>query len=159
VVLADWPALERAAGLVERFEHVVAIDPPPSAGIERLLRRGAGFLHLVWAEAHVPIACRAHEAEWPTRPVLSAIYRALDAGGDARSALAGAEPYERSPESSARCLRVLVEVGAVTHADPHDRALRAVSSDVSELERSPSFTAYRARSQEGTRFLSRRQAS
>jgi single-stranded-DNA-specific exonuclease len=160
VVLADWPALARIPGLAGRFEHIVAIDPPPSEELERMVGAGDGFLHLLWGEGHVPIACRAHEAEWPSRAVLTAIYRALGADAPAaRAALAGPEPYERAPEAAARCLRVLREIGAVEHADPHERALGAVSSDVRELERSPSFTAYGARSQEGIRFLSRRQAS
>ena len=92
--------------------------------------------------------------------MLAAIYRSLGADGpDARVPLAGPEPYERAPEAAARCLRVLREIGAIEHVDPHERALGAVSSDVRELERSPSFAAYGARSQEGIRFLSRRQAS
>jgi single-stranded-DNA-specific exonuclease len=159
VVLADWPAIERTPDLVRRFEHVVAIDPPPSAALERAVEAGEGFLHLLWSEAHVPIACRAHEAEWPSRAVLATVYRALRADEGPRASLAGPEPHERSPEAAARCLRVLREIGAVTQANGGEGSLGVVSSDVSELERSPSFAAYRARSQEGVRFLSQRQAS
>lgn len=167
VTLVDWPALARHPDLAAQFAHVVAIDPPPLGELETIMRRGSGFLHLLWSEAHTDLALRAHEAEWPSRPVLAAVYRALrDASGgdpvvghDARAALAGPEPYERSPEAAARCLRVLREIGAVGHADPHERALGVVSSDVSELERSPSFAAYRTRLQEGVQFLSQRQAS
>jgi single-stranded-DNA-specific exonuclease len=167
VVLADWPALGRRPGLAAGFEHVVAIDPPPSAELERLIGHGAGFLHLLWSDAHVELACRAHEAEWPTRPVLAAVYRNLAAAAQggrveaapARAALAGPGPHERSPEAAARCLRVLREVGAVASGDSPGDGLGVVSSDVRELERSPSFAAFRARSQEGIRFLSRRQAS
>jgi single-stranded-DNA-specific exonuclease len=166
VVLADWGALAADPALADRFEHVVAIDPPPAPAFARLLERGPGFLHLLWSDAHVDLACRAHEAEWPTRAVLAAAYRALrDGGGEevaaavARAALSGPGPHERPPEAAARCLRVLVEVGLVARGSGRDRALRVVSSPTSELERSQAYAAYRARSQEGIRFLSRLQAS
>ncbi len=167
LALCDWSALARDPGLALRFVHLVAIDPPPATDFERLVGGGGGFLHLLWSEAHTDLSCRAFEAEWPTRAVLAAVYRALGdvADGDrvdagvARAALSGPGPHERAPEAAGRCLRVLREIGAVTHAKPHEPGLRVVSSDVSELERSPSFAAYRSRSQEGIRFLSRRQAS
>jgi single-stranded-DNA-specific exonuclease len=166
VVLTDWGALAADPALACRFEHVVAIDPPPAPDFARLLECGLGFLHLLWSEAHVDLACRAHEAEWPTRAVLAAVYRALCDGGQeevapgvARAALSGPSPHERSPEAAARCLRVLLEVGLAATVSGRDRALRVVSSPTSELERSPVYAAYRARSQEGIRFLSRRQAS
>ncbi len=167
LALCDWSALARDPGLAPRFVHLVAIDPPPATAFERLIAGGGGFLHLLWSDAHIDLSSRAFEAEWPTRAVLAAVYRALRdaADGDridpgvARAALSGPGPHERAPEAAGRCLRVLREIGAVTHAKPHEPGLRVVSSDVSELERSPSFAAYRARSQEGIRFLSRRQAS
>ncbi len=167
LALCDWSALARDPGLASRFAHLVAIDPPPATPFERLIAGGGGFLHLLWSDAHIDLSCRAFEAEWPTRAVLGAVYRALRdaADGDridpgvARAALAGPGPHERAPEAAGRCLRVLREIGAVTHAKPHKPGLRVVSSDVSGLERSPSFAAYRSRSQEGIRFLSRRQAS
>ena len=43
VVLADWPALERMPDLARRFEHVVAIDPPPSARARACRRSGRGL--------------------------------------------------------------------------------------------------------------------
>ena len=166
VVLADWGALGADPALACRFDQVVAIDPPPAPGFTRLLTCGPGFLHLLWSEAHVDLACRAHEAEWPTRAVLAAVYRTLRDGGEeevaptaARTALGGPGPHERPPEAAARCLRVLLEVGLAATGSGRDRALRVVSSPTSELERSPAYAAYRARSQEGIRFLSRRQAS
>ena len=169
VVLADWSALARDPALPERFAHAVAIDPPPARALDHSLARGAGYLHLAWSEAHLDLACRAHEAEWPTRAVLAAVYRALrelaDGGGEVpeeavRHTLSGPAPYERSPEAAARCLRALVETEAVlVHPAAPGRSLRVVSSAGSELERSAAFAAFRARSQEGVRYLTERTRS
>jgi single-stranded-DNA-specific exonuclease len=169
VVLADWSALARDPALPERFAHVIAIDPPPAPALDRALVRGAGYLHLAWSEAHLDLASRAHEAEWPTRAVLAAVYRALREcaiGVDdvpdeaARRALSGPAPYERSPEAAARCLRALLDTGAVSaQPKPRGTLLRVVSSARSELERSAAFAAFRARSQEGVRYLTERTRS
>jgi single-stranded-DNA-specific exonuclease len=168
VVLADWSAMARDPNLPQRFAHIVAIDPPPAAAFERALSRGRGYLHLAWSEAHLDLACRAHEAEWPSRAVLAAVYRALREGGApgdevprgaARAALSGPEPFERSPEAAARCLRALAETGAVVHATAPEHPLRVVSSVRNELERSAAFAAFRARSQEGVRYLNERTRS
>jgi single-stranded-DNA-specific exonuclease len=169
VVLADWSALARDLSLPERFPHVIAIDPPPTAALDRALASGRGYLHLAWSEAHLDLACRAHEAEWPSRAVLAAVYRALRergesggevAAGEARAALSGPVPYERAPEAAARCLRALTETGAVSlHQGPHRPLLRVVSSAKNELEASAAFAAFRARSQEGVRYLTERTRS
>ena len=108
-------------------------------------------------------------SEWPTRAVLAAVYRALrelaDGGGEVpeeavRHTLSGPAPYERSPEAAARCLRALVETEAVlVHPAAPGRSLRVVSSAGSELERSAAFAAFRARSQEGVRYLTERTRS
>jgi single-stranded-DNA-specific exonuclease len=168
VVLADWSALARDPALPARFRHVVAIDPPPATPFEHSLGSGDGYLHLAWSEAHLDLAARSHEAEWPTRAVLAAVYRALrDAAGSGeevqgpagRAILSGPGPYERSPEASARCLRALLETGAVACPDATGRLLRVVSSARNELERSAAFAAFRARSQEGVRYLTERTRS
>jgi cytidylate kinase len=52
---------------------------------------------------------------------------------------------------------VLEELGAVRwQASGTTRAVRVVSSEEKDLERSQAFVAYRDRYQEGRRFLSRR---
>jgi single-stranded-DNA-specific exonuclease len=171
VALADWARLEREPELLRRFEHVVLIDPPPVAAIEEDVDRSgpAGFLHLAWGPAEVELSLRLWDAEWPSRPALAEVYRAVSqvAGGGGevgpealREALDGTGAHRRSPEVAGRLLRVLVELGLVEALRPHGslpaQGLRVVSSDGTDLTRSEAFGAYRARHEEGRRYLSRR---
>jgi hypothetical protein len=167
-VLADWAGLMRHPSIAARFDHVVLIDPPPFAHLERLASAGAGFLHLGWGRSELELALRVHEEDWPERSALAATYRALrDAGagssGDPivethrlREILVG-PGRNLSPEVAARRMRVLEELGAVSwEGSAAAPALRVVSSEAKDLERSTAFVAYRERSEEGKRFLSRR---
>src|SRR5204862_295612 len=76
-------------------------------------------------------------------------------------ALEGAGRNPRSPEVAGRRLRVLEDLGALRwETSPAARSVRVVSSEETDLERVSCFVAYRARSEEGERFLSgRRQPS
>jgi single-stranded-DNA-specific exonuclease len=165
VALADWGVLERAPDMAAGFAHVVVVDPPPFAHLERAAWAGAGFLHLAWGEAEVTLALRVHEEEWPRRSALAALYRVLrdhvqgeDLGEDAlREVLHGPGRYPRTPEVCARRIRVLEEMGAVEWDPAGARCtLRVVSSVTKDLELTEAFAAYRDRYQEGRRFLSRR---
>ena len=165
VVLADWAALARAPSMAAPFEHLVLIDPPPYPHLERLVSAGGsaagaqpgGFLHLAWGEAEVELALRVHEAEWPLRPALVSLYRALsDPDPDLREALQGGGRHPSSPEVAGRRLRVLEEAGAVRwQPSGTTPALRVVSSEAKDLEQLQVFVAYRDRHEEGRRFLSR----
>ncbi len=170
VVLADWDALPAIPGLAARFEHVLAIDPPPSPEAETLAAAapasGPGFLHLAWGPAEVALASRVLESDWPSRAVLGAVYRALTQaptdqviGGERlREALCGPTAFPRSPEAAARCLRVLLELGLVqVRETPGGRIVGVVSSEATELSSSAAYAAYRQRSEEGVRYLSRRE--
>jgi hypothetical protein len=175
VLLADWTALARHPLMVGRFEHVVLIDPPPFRAFERLAEAtpasasAPAFLHLAWGEAEVELALRVHEAEWPSRASLAVLFRSLrDAVEEARAPDGLDEPSIRRllegpirlpapPEVAARGLRVLEGLGTVRW----DRSgaaplLRVVSSEAKDLEQIDAFVAYRARHEEGRRFLSRR---
>jgi single-stranded-DNA-specific exonuclease len=167
VALGDWGALVRMPSMAAGFEHVVLIDPPPFPHLELLASParagggngpGPGFLHLAWGAPEVELALRVHAEDWPLRPTLVAMYRALsDPGRDLREALQGLASHPRSPEVAARRLRVLDEAGVVRwHASGTARALRVVSSEAKDLERLETFVAYRDRYEEGRRFLSRR---
>jgi single-stranded-DNA-specific exonuclease len=174
VALADWARIARDPGLPGSFEHVVLIDPPPLRWLESAVdgRDGGGFLHLAWGPAEVELSLRLWGAEWPSRPSLAALYRELRShsergerlGGSAlRSALGGTGALARSPEASARALRVLLEVGVAAwqaHAGVGDPGglgtLSVVSSKGIELEQSGAFVAYRRHHEEGRRYLSRR---
>ena len=176
VLLADWAALTREPALPLAFEHVVVIDPPPFPAFGEAAAapgpgRGPGFLHEAWGEAEVELALRVHEDEWPSRPSLALLYRALrevagegvtrgpEGLGEAevRRLLQGDGRYPASPEVGARRLRVLEELGAVAWAPSGaQRVLRVVSSEAKDLERIPAFAAYRESCEEGRRSLSRR---
>jgi single-stranded-DNA-specific exonuclease len=164
VVLADWAALARMPEMGARFGHLVLIDPPPFPHLERLVSAppsgpegGGGYLHLAWGDAEIEFALRVHEEEWPQRPGLVSLYRALsEPDVDPRDALKGAGRYPCSPEAAGRRARVLEESGVLrweqSGATP---ALGVVSSERKDLEQVEAFVAYRDRYEEGRRFLSR----
>jgi hypothetical protein len=147
-----------------RFEHIVVIDPPSFPHLERLASTPSGvggvpgFVHLAWGAPEIELALRVNEEEWPLRRALVALYRALrDPERDVRHVLQGTGSHPRPPEVAGRRLRVLEELGAVRwEASGTARALRVVSSEEKDLERSQAFVTYRERYQEGWRFLSRR---
>lgn len=161
LVLADWAALSLSSLRICGFDHVVLVDPPPFAAAERFAASGEGHLHLAWGEAERAFASRVLEDEWGLRRGLEAIFRAVsraELGGEdgLRGALAGPEAHRRSPELAARCVRVLLELGIMRgDADGGVRALRVVSSEGTELERSQAYRAYRSRLEEGQQFLAR----
>jgi single-stranded-DNA-specific exonuclease len=162
LALADWAALERDPDLPARFEHVVLVDPPPFEHLEALAARGEGYVHAVWGESESEFAFWVHANEWELRDALGRVFRALregggEAGGEALiEVLAGAGTHKRTPELAGRCVRVLEELDlARWELDGGDRSLRVVSSKSTNLERSQAYVAFRARHEEGRRFLSR----
>jgi len=167
VALADWAALCRRPSMLAGFHHVVLVDPPPSSHLERLVSAGQGFVHLVWGTAEIEFSLRVLDEEWPQRAALVAMYRDLRAAcrnGDAegsiegdrlRGLVEGAGRLPRAPEVAGRRLLVLEELEAVRwEGSASAPALRVVSSEEKDLERLSCFVAYRARSEEGRRFLS-----
>ncbi len=177
LVLADWGALARRPGASRAFEHVVAIDPPPFARLDEIVRAGradarggspfaAGFLHLAWGRPELELARMCADREWKPRAAIAEIWRALPepggelAGPALRTALAGPGPYPRPPEVAARGLRVLIELGLCEwRPDRAASCLRVLSSSKSELERSRAYTASIARHQEATAYLRSSQPS
>ncbi len=162
LLLADYARLEREPGLARDFDHVVLVDPPAFEHLERLASlpgEGGGFLHAAWGEPERRFAALMLEAQLAGRRELAAAFRELrdagEAGGEElRKALEGGGSHPRAPEAAARCLRVLAELGLV-QGEPHGGAgkVGVVSSEKTELERSAAFRAYRARYEEGTRYL------
>jgi single-stranded-DNA-specific exonuclease len=166
VRLADYLELERDGGLCADFDHVVLVDPPPSAEAKRLVSTCAaegGFLHLAWGEAEWRFACHVLGTHLPQRPALIELFRELREASDASgerllAVLRGNAAAPRAPEAAARAFRVLVELGLVVgEPDCGDGVVRVVSSEGTELERSAAFRAYRSRYEECLRFLERRQ--
>jgi single-stranded-DNA-specific exonuclease len=160
LVLADWVALMRNGAAPQGFTHVVIVDPPPSPSLAQLAAAGEGYLHETWGDPERDFSVRVVESELELRPHLVAIFRELRAAGGAPSPdrlaaiLRGPGPYARSPELAGRCVRVLLELGlAQSSPERGAQGLRVVSSEATELERSGSYGAYRARLEEARRYL------
>lgn len=160
--LADYAELELEPGLAAGFEHAVLVDPPPSAGHERLVSSaegGDGYLHRVWGEAEWRLALNALAVHLVQRETLIGAFRDLREAGEVggeelRAALLGSGPQPRSAETAARCVRVLTEVGLLRGAPAGGGGeVGVVSSERTDLERSPAFRAYSARHEEARRYL------
>jgi single-stranded-DNA-specific exonuclease len=163
LALADYDALALAPELVLGFEHAVWVDPPSFPHLASLASRGPedrpSFLHSAWGEAERGFATQVLDEQLGLRSALAAVFRALrdrpaGEGRALRAALAGTGARPRSPEVAARCVRALDEAGIVAlQANGRERSLRVVSSEGTDLERSGAFRAYRARHEEGKRYL------
>jgi len=162
VTLADAAVLEGEPELAARFEHVVFVDPPQFEHVEQLATAGEGYVHLAWGEAEHRFACAMLAEQLARRETLIAAFRDLrdagEAGGEELlAALRGSGRFPRSPVTAARCLRVLGELELVQGtADGGGGRVGVVSSEGTELERSPAYRAYGARHQEALRYLERR---
>jgi single-stranded-DNA-specific exonuclease len=162
LILGDYQALSLRPSLADAFEHVVLIDPPPSASLRSLASRpgpGGGYLHPAWGQAERSFALSVLEDELGLRMQLRSLFRGLRGRGTLtgevlRDALRGAGRHPRSPELAARCVRVLRELALVQ--EPPDRATRGLgvlSSERIDLERSAAYRGYRARYEECKRYL------
>ena len=69
--VAGWEAMDEAA----RYDHVVALEPPPF-GLPDVP------VVLAWGEAEGAVALAAHRYRWELRPHVAALYRALRDGTD-----------------------------------------------------------------------------
>jgi single-stranded-DNA-specific exonuclease len=162
VRLADYAELEREPGLGGEFDHIVLVDPPARADLLALASRSqveGGYLHRVWGEAEWRFALSAAAAQLAQRATLIAAFRDLREAGEAsgeelREALVGSAPQARSPETAARCFRVLVELELV-RGEPAigGGSVGVVSSEGTDLERSASYRAYAARYEEARQYL------
>jgi single-stranded-DNA-specific exonuclease len=144
LALASWEELVTAPELANRFEHVVALDPPAWPGGEALLASlpGSGFAHLAWGPAEVDFALNVAQRSLDMRAELVALYKELRraraySGEQLENVLRGAGPHPRTPLHAARLVRVLSEVGLVELAD--GPTLRLLDAHRTELERSPTY--------------------
>jgi hypothetical protein len=167
LVLIDWTVVALRPDAPRRFNHVVVIDPPPSDALEGLAWAGGGdgrgFVHLAWGPAELELSERLLGREWELRAAIAEIWRTLaetegEAGGAGlRSALEGDSEYPRTPETAARCVRVLCELGLCEWLPGRGTgALRVLSSERTDLGRSRAYGACLARHQEAIRFLQSR---
>jgi hypothetical protein len=166
LVLVDWTVIAQRPDAARSFRHVVLIDPAPSEALEGLARADAdpgGFLHLAWGPAELQFTERLLGREWELRSAIAEIWRALaESGGEAegeglRLILAGTTDYARTPETAARCVRILCELGLCEWTgDRAAGALRVLSSERTDLGRSRAYGACIAKHQEAIRFLQAR---
>ena len=184
LALTDYATLLRTpVDVVSCFEHVVLVDPPSSAADEARVAVpleggmelddpaqvpalatatvGCGFLHRVWTGAEVEFTLGALGTASPSRKTIAGTFRRLREAGEAsgeelRAALAGPGARPLSPETAARCLRVLGELDLV-RGEPGsgDGVVRVVSSEGTDLERSAAFRAYSDEFSETRQFLER----
>ncbi len=160
--IADYAELEREPELGGEFDHIVLVDPPARPDLLGLAARSqarGGYLHRVWGEAEWRFALSAAAAQLAQRPTLIALFRDLrDAaevsGEGLRQALVGSPPSARSPETAARCFRILAELGLV-QGEPAagGGVVGVVSSEGTDLERSASYRAYSVRHEEARQYL------
>lgn len=160
--LTDYATLERRGpGLADEFEHVVLVDPPRGEGAESLVSAGAGFLHPLFTDSERDFATSVCEAEAPSRQTIAAAFRALREAGEAsgpalRAALSGGGPHPLSPETAARCFRVLRELDLLRGEPDRGRgSVGVVSSEGTDLNRSAAFRAYSEAQAQACRFLER----
>ncbi len=163
LLITDWTALLRSPQAVSGFEHLVLLDPPVLAAAAELPLQGAprgGYLHLALAPAE-ELALPCWDGEWNLRPALAEIYKAVGGAGSAelagdglREALTGSGAFPRPPESGARCVRILGELGIAEMLEGGDAPLlRVVSSSKTELDRSGAWRAFQSTHQAGRTFL------
>jgi single-stranded-DNA-specific exonuclease len=130
LALADYDALAALPGLLRRFPQVVALDPPPDGGRASLLEAPPDGVdvHLVWGRAEVEFARSVAKEQAPLRPALATVWRARRDG-------APAALEALPPETVARCVAVLAEVGLDDPAAaPAERVDLAASSTYRESE-------------------------
>jgi single-stranded-DNA-specific exonuclease len=155
--LTSYHALEVDPSLSERFDQIVALDPPACAEHDQLMRSGAGFTHLAWGEPELRFAQQMHEYEYGLRDSLVSLYRALRLcrraeGGELERLLRGETAPGRPPRLAARLIRVLTDLELVSF----DRDLPALAFSggaPTALERSPAYRVYAHRHEDGRRFL------
>jgi single-stranded-DNA-specific exonuclease len=166
LALTDYEALGHASSLPGEFEHVVLVDPPRGPGDRARVGRlpagpAPGFLHPLWTAAEVEFAGSVIAEQLASRAAVAAVFRSLREVGEAsgeelRQALAGSGSHPLGPEAAGRCFRVLSELGLVA-GEPRGGAgvVGVVSSEGTDLERSPAFRAYREDHSEAQAYLER----
>ena len=156
--LVSYHALARDPRVGERFNQLVALDPPSGPESKATLRAGSGFTHLAWGEPELRFAQQMHELEYGLRASLVALYRGLRLRGRATGEelehlLRGDGPHGRPARLAARLIRVLAELELVS-LDRDLPALAIAGAAPTALECSAAYRVYAQRYEDGRRFLS-----
>jgi hypothetical protein len=147
--VASWRAVAAEPQIVSRFDHLVALDPPPGGRSDPLLG-GGPRAHLAWGPAEAAFALLVWRAELEVRPALVETYRTLRDLPDAPSpeaveaVLRGPGRYPRAPETCATLLLVLADL-ALVDFDVGSRSFRVLDAPRTELARSATYRACQSR--------------
>ena len=157
--LTCYHALETHPGWLDRFTHVVALDPPALRCHSSLLATGSGFTHWAWGEAELRFAQQMHELEYGLRASLASLYKGLRVrwrvtGEELERLLRGDSEPDRPARLAGRMIRVLTELELVS-LDRDLPALAIAGTASTALERSPAYRVYARRLEDGRRYLSR----
>jgi hypothetical protein len=166
--------------VVEAFEHLVLVDPPPSpSAADRVARPRTepserssasrtphpGYLHQLWTESERRFSLEMAAPQAPSRETVVRVFRSLREAGQCggarlREALCGVGPHPLDPVTAARCFRVLTELRLLRGVPREgDGTVGVVSSEGTKLERSAAFRAYHDDLPEARRYLERRTLS
>lgn len=140
--LTSWALLLADPTLADRFTHLVALDPPPSAEAERVLVSGSAgtFAHQLWGPAELRFSLDELERNADLRGSLASVYRALrDSPQLPLLELLRSGDELRSPSVMALIIRVLDELGLASF-DGSRLTLVAEAPERRELETSAAFT-------------------
>ncbi len=156
--LSSHHAVGLDPSLLDDFTHVVVLDPPSCATVERLMCAGPGFTHLAWGPAELRFAQQMHELEYGLRTPLADLYRALRErrradGEELERLLRGDGPHGRPARLAGRLIRVLAELELVS-LNRDLPALEIAGETRTALDRSPSYRAYTALYEDGRTYLS-----
>ncbi len=149
LAVVSWSGLEAEPQLAAGFEHLLALDPPPGAMTDPLLRLAPSG-HAAWGPGEAAFALAVWRAELELRGALTEMFRALRSlperapAAELEAALVGEGAYPRTPAACGRALRVLGELGLVD-TDLDAPSCTVVDGVRSDLELSPSFRGYRTR--------------
>jgi single-stranded-DNA-specific exonuclease len=145
--VVSWPALAAHPELAERYEHMVALDPPPG-GVADPLLGATPRAHLAWGPAEAEFALNAYRAVLELRPRLAEVYRGLrelsreGPAADLEAVLRGDGRYPRNARECARLLAVLMELSLI-ELDLDEPACRVTEGVESDLELSATYRAAR----------------
>jgi single-stranded-DNA-specific exonuclease len=129
------------------------------AGEDIAVPSGVGFLHPLFSDAEREFGLGVLGRQAPSRETVAGTFRALRTAGQAsgpelRAALAGPGPHCLDPETAARCLRVMRELGLVAgDTNAGDGFVGVVSSEGTDLDRSAAFRVYSKEHSEAQSFL------
>ncbi|MEI7625083.1 MAG: single-stranded-DNA-specific exonuclease RecJ [Actinomycetota bacterium] len=157
--LCSYAFLETDQSVADAYEHVVGIEPPICVDQALLLKAGsAGSCVHAWGKAEIQSTQRIFELQSDFRTQLAGLYRSLrdsssTDGGGLEDLLQGDHRQSRPPQLAGRLLRVLIELNLVT-LDRESLEISVPPSPHTELDQSAAFRAYKARYEDGQRFLS-----